>query len=81
MKKQTIFNGILAITLCLLINACNNTEKTSTQTNATTDAIPVNSMMDTTIITDSLKNEETKEANEKEEKNENDDKNDNDDKK
>ena len=37
--------------------------------------------MDTTIITDSLKNEKTKEANEKEEKNDNDDKNGNDDKK
>ena len=80
MKKQTIFNGILAITLCLFITACNNTEKANTDTAVTADSTPVNNLMDATTLTDTLKNSVKIEADEKEEADEKNEKNDKDDK-
>lgn len=77
MKNQTILNGFMAITLCLLFTSCNNAEKTNADTNVTADATPINPVMDTAIITDTLTNNEEREkveVNEKEEKNDIDDK-------
>lgn len=81
MKNQTILNGFMAITLCLLFTSCNNAEKTNADTNVTADATPINPMMDAITTTDTLKTIEANEANEKVEANEKEEKNDKDDKK
>lgn len=79
MKKQTFTSGILAITLCLFITACNNAEKTNTDTVVTADSSLVNNLMDAATLTDTLKNSvenDSEEKEEAEEKNEKDEKND-----
>jgi hypothetical protein len=81
MKKQSIFNGLAAVTLCLLFTSCNNAEETNADTNVTADATPINPVMDAATTTDTLKTIESNEANEKVEANEKEEKNDKDDKK